>query len=294
MRVTARAYQNKYLGLLRAIEAAGHTIDPVRPDVLLIDHDGPEYYRERIEMFTDMGVSILVYPHGATSQVAWDGIYPVSPGVRGYLAFSEGHAEIMRRYGYPKPIYVTGWHWCEQRSYHEPQVIGRVLFAPIHPLNDYSIRSIQAEANRRAMHDILTHVPPECVTVRHIGKLKANGLKRVPGVKYIRGKADNSIDDIDRADVVVSYGTFAYLAVARGKPTVMIDQHIHPAIEQDGLTVKAMHWHYYRDYLSYPVSHFNQLDRDVEEWRDRFIGPQITAERMGAILEEVPHVRQLA
>lgn len=290
MRVSIRAHQNKHLGLTAAIERTAHRVVISEPDVLLIDHDGPEWYADIIAAYGRAGIPSLVYPHGATSQVAWDGIYPVSNDVLGYLAFSEGHAEVMRRYGYPKPVHVTGWHWCEQRSYQMPPVISRVLFAPIHPLNDYSIRAVQAEANRRAMHDILSHVPPQAVTVRHIGKLEGSGLERVEGVTYVWGRADNSTDDIDRADVVVSAGTFAYLAIARGKPTVIINQHIHPAIEQDGHTVKAMHWHYYRDYLHYPVSYFNQLGASVEEWRDRMIGPQITPERMGAVLEEAVDV----
>lgn len=293
MKVACRAYQNKHLGLLAAIERSGHRVVVDRADVVLLDHDGPEFYRNYVEAFHQAGIKILIYPHGACSQVAWDGIYPVSNEIYGYLAFSDGHARIMDVYGYPKPIANTGWHWCGQVPYHEPGRVERVLFAPIHPLGDGQLRGDQAKANQDAMTDILNNFSPDVVLVRYIGSLGDNGLETVAGVNYRAGRMDNSTGDIDAADIVVSYGTPAYLAVARGKPTVFINQDIHPAIEQDGYTIKAKHWHYYRDDLRYPVSKIADLGKDrqaEQEWRDLFIGPQITPEGIGNILNEVAHV----
>ena len=119
------------------------------------------------------------------------------------------------------------------------------------------------------------------------------GLEKVPGAFYQQANLDmdGSIKAIDEAEVVVTYpGTFATLAVSRGKPVVVYGQDICP---HDGYSDKMMkyvkHWDDYREFMRYPYDISNKSHKAVEgiirhaavneavEWRNRFIGEQMKA-----------------
>lgn len=72
---------------------------------------------------------------------------------------------------------------------------------------------------------------------------------------------EDQVKAIDRHDLVVAQGTFAMRALARGKHTVIYGP--PPA------------------YMNYPVG-FDTLDRmgELPVWRDRWLGAQMTAERL--------------
>jgi hypothetical protein len=101
-----------------------------------------------------------------------------------------------------------------------------------------------------------------------------------------------SIKVIDTTDLVISYpGTFASLAIARGKPVVMYGQGIKPHDGySDGTLKYVQHWSAYYDYMRY---HYDISDTDPEvtesiirraalveesDWRSRYIGEQMQPE----------------
>jgi hypothetical protein len=106
---------------------------------------------------------------------------------------------------------------------------------------------------------------------------------------------------IDEADVIVTYpGTFASLAVARGKPTILYAQTIQPHDGYSDATLKyVQHWDAYQGYMRYhyDISETNQQFTEsvirraamVEktDWRDKFIGEQMKPETLMEILQKL-------
>lgn len=299
MRIAVRDHQNKSIGLVKAIGDYGkHQIVEFEQfaDMLLIDHDVTSYYKNIIERYTLAGAKIVLYPHGATAHLAWDGVWPVDSRVNAYLAQSEGQAEVMRRYGYPNPIYVTGWHWCEQKKFKETTPEKKtILFAPIHPQDSGFIYSKVKDLTTKAL-DYLCTLKDFDITVRYLGDIKQNRLDDYSGINFVQGYADNSIADIDRADLVVSFGTFAYLAIARGIPTIMYRQSIPYFDGHNEENVRfASNYHLYEDFIKYPydvedepnIEKVVNSDKTIIQWKDKFIGEQINPERLNDSLEEI-------
>jgi hypothetical protein len=280
VKIAIKDHQNKSAGIVGALSKTSCTSDLVNPDLLFIDHDGPEYYRKIIDRFPN--AQVLLYPHGAMAYLAWDGLWKVNPRTTGYLAMSHGMADNMRLYGYPNPIAVTGWHWCEQKEY-EWRETRRILFAPVHPLTNGWLWEEIKIRNAKTYEKLLKS---GCeIVVRHIGSLEQNGLWHVDGVEYDAGMMDNSEASFNSVDLVVSFGTFAYLAVARGVPTVMYCQDV-PMWEGSGdhnLRFVA-HWEQLAPLIEYPYDiRWYEIGDELEEpkvWRDRYIGEQITPERL--------------
>lgn len=240
----------------------------------MIDFDGPvANYPLIIQNAYEQGAEIVLYSHGAPVITAWDGIWKAGPLTRLYLAQSPGQEWVMKAYNYPKRIQVIGWHYCEQREFVPNADVKKVLFAPEHPhSNGYML----AEARKltEKVYSDLCSLP--FTTMRHEGPVPL----------------DESIQAIDNTDLVISYpGTFACLAIARGKPVVMYGQNIKP---HDGYTDASLkyvtHWDAYQSYMRY---HYDISETDtmatesiirraamVEEtdWRNRFIGEQLKAE----------------
>lgn len=286
--VAVRDHQNKSRGIVDAIRRSKH-LELVeiggKADILLVDHDVTIYYRNLIDAYKAAGAKVLLYPHGATAHLAWDGVWPVHKNTDGFLAMSEGQAEVMEIYGYPKPIRVTGWHWCEQKPFQK--FAGgkpKVLYAPIHVLGNGFIHQPIKELNALVFEWLCGKNID--LKVRYVGDLAACGIERAGSVEYTQGKADNSIADIDAADYVVSFGTFAYLAVARGKPTIMYRQDI-PYFDghaEDDVR-EAESWELYEEFMRYPVDALEEdafalANIDPVEWKERFIGEQMTVERL--------------
>ena len=292
MRVAVRDHQNKSRGLVKAIAESdrlelAQVGEPA--DILLIDHDVTVYYRNTIRAYKNYGARVFLYPHGATAHLAWDGVWPEYELTDCYLAMSEGQAEVMRVYGYHKQVEVTGWHWCEQKPF--SKFAGgkpTVLYAPIHVLGNGFIHQPIKEINALVMERLCKMSVN--LKVRHIGELEACGIEKVGGVEYVQGATNNSVNDIDKADYVVSFGTFAYLSVSRGKPTIMYRQDIpyFDGHSEDGI-IEAESWELYEDYMRYPI---DVMDEDVlikanqeqTEWRNKFIGEQMTTERLEEVL----------
>jgi hypothetical protein len=287
MRFAAKDHNNSVAPILSAMVELGYIPDGENPELILIDHDSPPYYRHIIDQYP--GATILLYPHGDPYMFAWDGIWEVNQRTAGYLSSNIGAAEIMRRYGYPKPIQVIGWYRCEQRAFAPTDKIERVVFAPIHPLNNGYLNKYHKQANIKA-YKALLEMPIQLV-VRHIDSLPANGLWPVGGVEYIDGRMDGSTTPADI--VITNVGTYLATTVAQGKPVVAYGQD-YPILDghDDDSLRFSQHWDDYKDYLRYAYDiedGFYALEKaacvEAAVWREKFIGEQFTTRRLERALE---------
>jgi len=301
MKIQISDHQDKSFALRDALADHGHEIVKYDPDILLIDFDGGiAHYPIVIERAYESGALIYMYSHGAMPITAWDGVVKPSPLINGYLAQSPGQKWVMEAYGYPHPVHVIGWHYCQQQPFSPPSEPKKLLFAPWHPHGDGWMLP-EGKALNTELFDNLIQLRFD-LTCRIIFGMEANGLRDVPGVSWQMSdrKITSSIEAIKAADVVVAYGTFAYLAIALGKPTVMYGQGICP---QDGYSPETLKyvksWDKYRDYMRYPydadglgpygvndVIH-RACKTEAADWRERFIGEQFTPSGFVTLLERL-------
>ena len=259
-----------------------HGVLDFDPDFALIDND--VYGRGFLERLAKKGCqNFFVYPHDAGPNLTND-IHPAWNRTTAAFVTTPRHAEIMGLYGYEKPIHVIGWHLCKQRPF-KPTDGRRVLFAPIHP----RCAAEDQEANRKAF-DILAALAKDDkieLTVRYIGNLKDSNIPRLrnKNIKYVEGRAEPAIWQIDRADVVVAYLTFAYLAAARGKPLIYFGSDlVHHLLPLGQPLEYAPNWDRYSHLMRYPydiadtddpfgmILEASAFDNRVAAWRKEMIG----------------------
>lgn len=236
--------------------------------------------------------AFFVIPHTARPNLVND-ILPWWQHTTAQFVAAEGHIPIMRAYGYDKPLHVIGWNLCPIKPFTPRRSPRSVLYAPIHP----RCADVDREVNRRAFEVLkrLAIADDIELTVRYIGSLYESGLKQVqhPNITYTMGSMDQSYDQIDSADVVIGHQTIAYIAVARGVPTVMMAERTLPThIQRRGGEVQfAQHWNEYVDLLAYPydlletddplglLNRAVKSDADIADWRRRLIGTQFRKDR---------------
>ena len=298
MRVVVHDHQGKAFRLVQSLLELGHEIVTRPPaDLLLLDQDSLPYYQRIIDRFP--GTPIVVYPHGALSWACWDAGWEVNERTLGQLVIGEGAAEAMRTYGYPRPVKAIGWFYGPHEPFC-PSPLRSVLFAPIHALGNGAMYGPAAAANALTFGRLLDTGLP--LTVRCLGGVEACGLWRVPGVSYIGGSEDVSRADDESPSVVVGFETFAYCAVARGQPTVMMGQDLtYWTGHGPGEYKTAEHWNWYCDHLRFPldagegnVAFLRETleaactsDEEIQDWRDLFIGEPMTADRLEDALMEL-------
>jgi hypothetical protein len=115
--------------------------------------------------------------------------------------------------------------------------------------------------------------------VRHLMGLAENGIPWYEGVKYVEARPNNTYEDIDEADLIIGVGTYAHLALARGKPTILYGQALIPhEAYQPGHFEAVQSWANYRDYMRYPfewdeITDISVVTRaPVNAWRKLFVG----------------------
>lgn len=293
-------HQNKAADYIDALNASYEMVEGDYPgvDFVFTDND-VRGRRSHLRRLRSAGATcFFVYPHAAGPNLVNDINTPWRYTTACFVA-TEGHAEIMRRYGYPRPIHAVGWHLCKIRKFHPKRKPYQVLFAPIHPrcaLDDKKLNRATFEKLRP-----LAEAGRIELTVRHIDKLEKCGLQRVEHeqISYHDGKLEPSTWHIDRADVVVGHQTFAYLAVARGIPTVMMGEDMPPHLVPKGKPVVYVnHWDDYVDLMSYPLDimkHKNtyalleraaQGSMKVEAWKERMIGEPFDGDKLLEIVAD--------
>jgi hypothetical protein len=302
MRVAVHDHQNKAFRLIQALLELGHEI-VFRPpaDLLLLDQDSLPYYQSIIDRFP--GTPIIVYPHGALSWACWDAGWEVNERTIGQLVIGEGAAEAVRAYGYPRPVKSIGWFYGPRSPFVPQPLIESVLFAPIHALGNGEVYPPAAEANGRTFNRLLDAVSIAGLrlVVRALGDFRSCGLWLTPSASYIEGSADVNCAQSGE-NVVVGYETFAYAAVARGQPTVMMGQEIpywtgHGPEEYR----QAAHWNSYREHVRFPfdadqgdfyflaetLKDACRSDGEIRDWRSQFIGEPMTSAGLDVALKEL-------
>jgi hypothetical protein len=154
------------------------------------------------------------------------------------------------------------------------------------------------QANIQAFEELLK-LKGVTILVRYLHKLSQNGLWVQRGVRYLQGRPDGSHREIDWADLTVAHQTHAYIAVARGKPVIMLGDRTCPSTGNLPSNIRyAAHWEAYREYLAYPydvadgnlaaqIEQASHSDVAIREWRERFIGQPFGGEAF------VSHIRRL-
>lgn len=289
-------HQNKESALVNALLAAGwQQTQAKQADVIFADNDYG-LLRPQLEALHRQGKTIMIYPHAGRVSLFND--LPggeASDCVAVQFVTAPGHKEIFKRFGYPRPVEVIGWHLCPMREFQPRQEIKNVLFAPIHPDADGSLSDAYKQVNRAAFGKLAPLVLNGQInlTIRYLQKLKNNGIPEVhPLIHYIQGKPDQSYAEIDEADLVVSYGTFAAMALARGVPVVGMGEDVPP--HHGGKVVR--HWEEYKSIMMYPADIlkyektmllFNQIGIGdfARVWKRHMIGSPFDAAEFVKLVE---------
>ena len=256
-----------------------------KPTIALFDSDVTKWRIERIKQMPDS--LIFLYGHTARPPLWYDfrECRPY-PSTKAIFVPSTGHKQVLDRLGVEKPVHIVGWSFCDQREFTPVPKIRKVTFAPIHANGNGWNAPVNQEINQNVMKRLLVEREKHrlAITVRYLRSLDSCGLKKEPGIRYILGQPDQSVREIDIADIVIATETYAYLAVARGIPTLMMAENIPPRIgnsPQNFDYVKS--WDKYKDIMEYPLDSMTGdlwetmqsacLPReDVRLWRERMIG----------------------
>jgi len=289
-RFALHAWQGKEGAYVRALK--GWDYEPVagsHANVLfgLYDQDrgGVTPY---VEQLARLKRPVFLYPHSARPMIQYDGMYTPNKFVKCMFTHAPGGKEIMERIGYPHPVEVVGWSFCKPLPFVPVKEVKNILFAPIHPNHNGYTWDGDLETNRRTFERLAKYCREAKIklTVRHIDTLARNGLQVVQGVHYIQAKKENgdALRMMDDYDLIVGHQTFAYMAVARGKPVLMMGEDVryHSGASLETVVFAASE-EKYRDYLTFPldvlqgdlaelVERARKKDKAVEEWKAKFIG----------------------
>lgn len=296
-------HQNKGMALIQALKAAGHTLSAQSgsAEIIFTDVDVPPR-AANLASLHQRGKKIFVYPHAARPNLFHDfDNYPPFPHVTAHFVPAEGNIEILRQSGLPHALEVIGWYLCPMRPFQPRGQARKVLFAPIHPNANGTLPSVDRQTNTETFKKLLPLVESGDIelTVRFLRGLEKNGLWTVEGVTYIEGKPDQSYQEIDAADLVVSHQTMGHIAVARGVPTVMMGESTTPHLGSDETNnlQYARNWEKYRDLLRFPLDilveddtralfqRAVQSDEEIADWRCRLIGQPFDGQRFVRALE---------
>lgn len=297
-------HQNKGTALVRALQQAGWnwTAQLGRADVIFSDSDVPA--RAKIlASFHQRGKKIFLYPHAARPTLFNDFPgYPPSPYIDAHYITAAGHVPIMRSIGLPYPLEVMGWHLCPMKPFEPRTSARRVLFAPIHPNSNGTLSVGDRKINADTLRKLLPLVRSGEIelTIRYLRGLDKNGIWKEDGITYIEGDPDQSYAQIDDADVVIAHQTFAYIAIARGVPVIMMGEDVPPRMgcEEHRDFQYARSWKKYKDLLMYPFDILAaddvaalfqravQSDCEIADWRTRLIGEPFNGPRFVKLVEK--------
>jgi len=259
---------------------AGYTLqEDYGADFLLVDYERGGAVHE----LKKYKKPIFIYPHSAISDILWDGMYePIK--VTCNFVIGEGQRRVMEKYGYQYKTLVCGWPYGNVLNF-----LGssgqRLLFAPIHPnASGKRLTDIDKKSIKEAMVNILDNRKLfKSIKVRYGGELEDNGIKEFEKSGVIFEKSNlrfaSAKASILESDVVVSFGTFGYLSVSMGKPTIFYGQTVVP----HNIRTSVKSFDKYKDYRCFPVdlsqkpiktlvNSVRKRNEQVEEWKKLFIG----------------------
>jgi hypothetical protein len=252
--------------------------------------------RGQLERMKQKGTKrFFVYPHSARPSMIND-YYPEWEGTTAQFVVTDYHGDVLREYGYTKPLIPIGWNLSEVRDFQPREKAYNVLFAPIHPRN----APIDRQVNRQTF-DRLYKLHQEGainLTVRYIGIFVDNGIPEKEDVTYIQGKMDQSTHDMDRADVVIGHQTFAWIAVARGIPCVMMAEDMPTHFRKRNQEYENVpSWDKVSHLFRYPLDILAEndtirlleravkSDAEIADWKRRMIGEPFDAARFIELVE---------
>lgn len=298
MRFACFDHGGKSFYLVQQLLAAGHTSAErlEDTDIALLDCDWPWAGNRPglIQAATDAGAKVVLYPHGGMPTVFnYDGIAEPHPGVSMRLEHGTGSLDIAAAFGMNGELrqQATGWLYCPTEPFAPADTPRRVLFAPMHPNIEAATaatngRDIAPALNQQVYRDLLALDLDELV-VSVVGPPHMSGLWPHPRAKLVQNKAMSLVASHEllvasKCDAVVAAGTFAALAVALGKPTVMLGQGDWSDYV-GGVYRRADHADAYQDLARYPLDvgdgDLGELlaracagDAAAAEWRARFVG----------------------
>jgi hypothetical protein len=297
-----RDHQGKGKAYISAMEMVGwkELRESSSPTLGFYDSDVTSF---RVKRINDMPNSLIfLYGHTARPPLWYDfrEFHP-HPRTKAIFVPAIGHKQVLDRIGVEKPVHVVGFSLCEQKEFEASNRLQRITFAPIHANMNGWNAAVNQEINQKVMARLLKEREAHHldITVRFVRSLESCGLRRESGVKYVFGQTDQSHKEIDQADLVIGTETYAYLAIARGKPTLMMAENIPPRIGNtpDNFDyVKS--WDKYKDIMEYPLDALSpdkdlwtimqsacQPRQDVQEWCKRMIGELFSPKELIKILE---------
>ncbi len=285
-------FEGKELYLRQALMGRGHTpaerIDDT--DLLLVDTDAPwaNPRPQMIEAAKAAGAKVALYPHSGLP-ICWmyDGICEPNPDVDLRLEHGLGSIEVADAIGTDLRQLGFGWLYSPTRPFAPVATPQTVLFAPLHPIieglaHPETNGHDPAPAWNQQVYKRLLSRGYE-VTVSVVGPPHRSGVWPHPRAHLVANPTMQftaSYQLVMAADVVVAASTMAALAIACGKPTVMLAQD-HWREGFNG--VEAAHPELYADLIRYPLDATDgdlgetivracAGDPDAAEWRDRFVG----------------------
>lgn len=292
MRVAFHNNGNKGDLVAAALRDAGHTIrENGTGDIAVCDHDANTGLCDRHER-------VVLYPHGGNPLFDWDEANDVHPHVRAHLTHGPGNVEVMEAYGYPAPLTAVGWCYSEVAPPRYPSDIRRILFAPSHPSGAGYLNPTIASINQRACSALVATGAEVHLRLFMGHDAAGHGITDTTGITATTNWKLLAHDDIDAADLVVSDGTLAHLALARGVPVLWITSDIFDLGNTGYGECWPAHWAELAPMVRYPYD----MDDDnlddlltavcapsmaVEEYRRRFIGGPFDAGRVVSVCEEV-------
>ncbi len=307
MRFAIWDHCGKAAHLHQTLVARGHVPAPslADADVFLVDcdwrwaHPRPEF----IQAAHDAGAKVVLYPHGGLPTVfVYDGLTEPNPLVDLRLEHGPGSVEAAQEAGVSELRQeVTGWLYSPTKPFTQVTTPTRILFAPQHPnmetLAQQNGHDPAPAVNQRVFKQLLGLSLP--FTVSTVGPAYRNGVWPHPAVTVEENPTmslQNSLDLINRHDLVIAAGTMAALAVSQGKPVVMLGQGNH-ADYVDGRYQEPRNTDLYDRLLRYPLDCGDGDLADTvalacigteqtAEWRSLFVADDGAA-RAVALVEEL-------
>ena len=276
--------QDKARPYEHALKRAGHHETNIQSaDFCLVDHNWSDGLRNETALLDycwETKKPVFMIPHGFRGYLFWDAVYEISHKLSGVFVPSIGQKEILEKGGFPVPIHITGYPWCKVKPFSSSK-LEKVLFAPMHPDWDgtYKYSAYAFAWNVQAFQKLINIEDKIQLTIYHQFEPIQNGLWLHPNVKYVPSDLNisNALKMIEEADLVIANDTFASLAIASGKSTVMFDDSFYDHIE--GRPSKFFeHYHIYPYNILWEedtLRLFNDVIQShpkVELWKYHYIG----------------------
>lgn len=290
MRYWILHHQHKGKPIEAALKSQGW-IYSAKPEVALFD----TARNSRVaETFRRSKATLILYPHTAVAAWWYDGLMPLTDDYSAILVIGAGQKQVQQIITPGKRVEVIGWSYCPILPFQKPDKVKRITFAPMHPSGNGKLRPEAKDTNARVFKQLL-ELDGVQIVLRVIGKLEDSGLWYSPKVIVKNAKPDGTYAEIDIADLVIGEGMFLSLAVARGKPTIGLNQRVSNRTNR-GLAPER--WEEYNYLQAYPIDFDDDdgimklIDRaldesQVSEWKSRFIGEQLQPKKLSDILIDI-------